>query len=81
MKWSIDKRVDGVITDDPRLFLKICRGRNDDGSHGKVSSSGKSITTIRRKMRLYAEVAWIQLLAFIFGVFLLRNGKFFSGKR
>jgi glycerophosphoryl diester phosphodiesterase len=30
MKWSIQKEVDGVITDDPKLFNQVCREYDDD---------------------------------------------------
>jgi phosphatidylglycerol phospholipase C len=25
MKWSIGKEVDGVITDDPKMYLEVCK--------------------------------------------------------
>lgn len=30
MKWSIQRHVDGVITDDPKTFKQICDGWDDD---------------------------------------------------
>jgi hypothetical protein len=30
MKWSIGKGVDGVITDDPRIFLEVCKNFPDE---------------------------------------------------
>jgi phosphatidylglycerol phospholipase C len=33
MKWSILKEVDGVITDDPKKFLKVCDGSDGEEIH------------------------------------------------
>ncbi|KAL2073421.1 hypothetical protein VTL71DRAFT_10745 [Oculimacula yallundae] len=41
MRWSISKGVDGVITDDPKRYLEICRSYNGE----KVSMSLKAWTT------------------------------------
>jgi len=48
MDWSIRSRVDGVITDDPRLYLDVCRrheaedggGDDDDDSGGGGGGPG-----------------------------------------
>lgn len=29
MKWSIRQEVDGVITDDPKKYLEVCKGYNE----------------------------------------------------
>ncbi len=31
MKWSISKQVDGVITDDPKRYLELCRSYDGEG--------------------------------------------------
>lgn len=55
MEWSIRRAVDGVITDDPALFLEVCRrwgggeaagdesgaGDNNVGSRGRASRDGR----------------------------------------
>jgi len=30
MKWSIRKQVDGVITDDPKKYLEVCKNYRDE---------------------------------------------------
>ncbi|KAH6722123.1 putative glycerophosphoryl diester phosphodiesterase [Leptodontidium sp. MPI-SDFR-AT-0119] len=41
MRWSISKQVDGVITDDPKRYLELCRSYNGE----KVSISLKGWST------------------------------------
>ena len=38
MKWSIQRRVDGVITDDPKRFKEICDNYDDREPPAKVST-------------------------------------------
>lgn len=35
MQWSIKKKVDGVITDDPKLFLEVCKEMEEEGEKGE----------------------------------------------
>lgn len=37
MKWSIQKQVDGVITDDPKLFNEVCDKWTDDEPPARAS--------------------------------------------
>lgn len=37
MKWSIQKEVDGVITDDPKLFNEVCKTWGDNEPKAKPS--------------------------------------------
>ena len=60
MKWCIRKQLDGVITDDPKLFLEVCR--NFDS---REKEQGLSVRT-------WLDVLRIWVLATIFG-FLYRN--------
>lgn len=72
MKWSVRKKVDGVITDDPKLFLDVCErlslSPSSSPSSLPSSSSGrgelvlKSGPTALKRARLY-------LTAFVFQVF------------
>jgi len=57
MKWSIRKQVDGVITDDPKKYLDICKGYD-----------GKSVSI---PFRLWPPVIMINVLATVFG-FMMR---------
>lgn len=54
MKWSIRKEVDGVITDDPKKYLEVCKQYNG----GKISVS----------LRLWWGVIWFTSVAWIFGL-------------
>jgi len=56
MKWSIQKQVDGVITDDPKLFLSVCKEFDHQAP------------VYRMSVKEYSTVAWINCLAFFFGL-------------
>lgn len=83
MEWSVRKEVDGVITDDPKLFLDVCR-RHDDhdgsggGTDGDVTAAAapkRKRTGLRRWIRLYGLVAVLQMLALAFVIVMrLRYG-------
>lgn len=63
MKWSINKGVDGVITDDPKKYLEVAEGFDD----------GKPLD--RMSLRDYHTLAWVNLLVSVFGmIFRLRFG-------
>lgn len=68
MEWSIRKNVDGVITDDPKMFLDVCKRWG--GSQFEAGERQK--TSLKRKIKLYAEVAWIQILAIVLGFLFLQ---------
>lgn len=55
MRWSINKEVDGVITDDPKRFLEVC----DEWEQGK------------RKINIswgqWMMAAWINFMVLVFG--------------
>lgn len=55
MKWSIDKELDGVITDDPKRFLEIC----DEWEQGKRK--------INISLGQWIMIAWINLMVLVFG--------------
>jgi phosphatidylglycerol phospholipase C len=60
MEWCIRRRLDGVITDDPKLFLDVCK-RYDD----RVAEESFGFA-------MWIEVLRIWFLATLFG-FLYRN--------
>ncbi len=75
MEWSSRKNVDGVITDNPRLYLDVCRRHEeavDDAAAGRqqpglaTAARDKNPAGLWRWTRLYAEIALMQLLATIF---------------
>ncbi len=37
MKWSIQKHVDGVITDDPKKYLEVCKEYEDGDKQVHIS--------------------------------------------
>ena len=55
MRWSISKGLDGVITDDPKKFMEVCK----DWEKGKRE--------IRISMKGKVMAAWINLMILIFG--------------
>lgn len=73
MEWSIKKDVDGVITDDPKLFLEVCdrwKGKPRDKRITVTKQSG-----LRRWVKLYANIALVQVLVTIFlTILMMRSG-------
>jgi phosphatidylglycerol phospholipase C len=59
MKWSINKGVDGVITDDPKKYLEIADGHDEKKPLERLS------------LRELHGLAWVNLLVTVFG-FLIR---------
>jgi phosphatidylglycerol phospholipase C len=41
MEWSIRKELDGVITDDPKLFLEVCDRWGRESVESKLPESGR----------------------------------------
>ena len=61
MKWSIRKEVDGVITDDPKKYLEVCKDYD-----GKV---------VRMNWRTFGLILFYQTMALPAGLLLrLRHG-------
>jgi len=54
MKWSIRKEVDGVITDDPKKYLQVCKEY-----HGEK---------IHLSLRSWGTLIWMNLLAAVFSL-------------
>ena len=55
MRWSINKGVDGVITDDPKRFREV----------SNAWMEGRRRAVIHWK--LWVELVWIQLMVIVFG--------------
>jgi len=54
MKWSIHKEVNGVITDDPKKYLEVCK--DYDGEKVKLP------------LKLWGTVIWINIVAAVFSL-------------
>jgi len=54
MKWSIQKEVDGVITDNPKLFLSVCKEFDHQAP------------MYRLPLKEYGTIFWINSLVFFF---------------
>jgi hypothetical protein len=54
MKWSIRKGVDGVITDDPKKYLEVCKEYQGEKIH--------------LPWRLWGTVIWMNMIASIFSL-------------
>jgi phosphatidylglycerol phospholipase C len=77
MKWSIESELDGVVTDDPKKFLEVCRDCEDEEVDpdrvGQIYDVG---------MREWALVVWIGVLSIVFGwLFRWRYGHEREGPR
>jgi phosphatidylglycerol phospholipase C len=89
MEWSIRKAVDGVITDDPALFLDVCK-RYEDGLDGGASGAavaprrdrlGTMVTkrrtiSLRRKVWMYLDVLGVHILTTFLTGLLFLTGRF-----
>jgi hypothetical protein len=64
MKWSIKKEVDGVITDDPKKYLEVCK-------------SYEKREKIYHGWRAWRTVLWWNYQAFMFSIpFRIKHGLF-----
>jgi len=69
MKWSIRQQVDGVVTDDPKMFWEVCKTHVSDEKLHHSKSSWKAIF-------------WQHYRNWAFGVsFRLRHGWWVDVKR
>lgn len=63
MRWSIKKAVDGVITNDPKKFLDVCKDYDEN------------VPIHRLAPKEYLSIAWINILVIVFSfLFRLRYG-------
>ncbi|KAI0143942.1 PLC-like phosphodiesterase [Hypoxylon sp. NC0597] len=73
MEWSIRKELDGVITDDPKLFLEVCSRATEKEAKGQPRRS------ISRFLRIVARdlYGWARYMLFIvvlMTIYFFRNG-------
>ncbi|KAJ4396087.1 hypothetical protein N0V93_000304 [Gnomoniopsis smithogilvyi] len=47
MRWAIGKRLDAVITDDPRLYLEVCEKYHEEEARGQVNKGGGLVATAK----------------------------------
>ncbi|KAI8242538.1 hypothetical protein K4K55_010200 [Colletotrichum sp. SAR 10_96] len=87
MEWSIAQGVDGVITDEPEAFLEVCRRwEGEEGSAAAAAKEGGSRLEqmrrerkdqgLKRTVKLYAEIVFIQVLVAIFTPVLMIVARF-----
>lgn len=55
MKWSIRQEVDGVITDDPKKYLEVCKSYN----------KGEKL---RHSQESWKAIFWMHMRALVFGL-------------
>jgi phosphatidylglycerol phospholipase C len=55
MKWSIRQEVDGVITDDPKKYLEVCKSYN----------KGEKL---RHSRESWKAIFWMHMRALVFGL-------------
>lgn len=83
MKWSVRKEVDGVITDDPKLYLDVvgqlereAQERGSSGDEKGIAANGGWGKHDKLSMRDMASTLWIHTLVLIFGaLFRWRYGR------
>jgi phosphatidylglycerol phospholipase C len=73
MEWSIDNHVDGVITDDPKLFLEVCNRASDEGAKSRGDITPRRKRTLRRRLALAWEALYVQVTTVILTVFFWRR--------
>ncbi|KXJ91005.1 PLC-like phosphodiesterase [Microdochium bolleyi] len=65
MEWAIRRRLDGIITDDPRLFLEVCERHRRE--------RGNLLRRARRRFSLHntwqGVHAWYEVLYFVWAFF------------
>ncbi|KAI0833189.1 PLC-like phosphodiesterase [Hypoxylon sp. FL0890] len=73
MEWSIRKELDGVITDDPKLFLEVCNRAAEKKAEGQPRRPVvPSLRVIRRD--LYEWARYTLLITILMTVYFFRNG-------
>jgi phosphatidylglycerol phospholipase C len=68
MEWSIRKQVDGVVTDDPQLFLDVCdrwKAARSGATKGKAQTAVVKTGAVKTA-KLYAAAALMQVMTLIF---------------
>ncbi|KAI1211734.1 PLC-like phosphodiesterase [Annulohypoxylon truncatum] len=73
MEWSIEKELDGVITDDPKLFLEVCNravGKEAEGQVRRLVNRSLKITA----RDLWDWVRYIPFIIVIMIIYFVRNG-------
>ncbi|KAK3946016.1 PLC-like phosphodiesterase [Diplogelasinospora grovesii] len=72
MEWSIKKQVDGVITDDPKLFLEVCERWKKRAGTSTLPAGlmGREESSAARRVKLYAHAFMMQMLVLVLtGIF------------
>lgn len=69
MKWSIRQEVDGVITDDPKKYLEVCKSYN-------------KLEKLRHSWESWKAIFWMHMMALVFGLaFRLKHGLWVDVKK
>ncbi|KAI1418730.1 PLC-like phosphodiesterase [Hypoxylon sp. FL1857] len=73
MEWSIRKELNGVVTDDPKLFLEVCRRATEKEAEGQSRRSiVRSLRIVRRD--LYDWVRYLLFIVVLMTIYFFRNG-------
>ena len=82
MEWCIRKGVDGVITDDPKLFLEVCeRWCGEGGKAAGDRQRGGARPSALRRIRQFTAVVIVQLLATLMTALLFYKSGVMERKR
>ena len=61
MEWCIRRKLDGVITDDPKLFLQVCDEFDDE------ARTPRPELTVRHYLDIMRIYIWVSIMALIYG--------------
>ena len=82
MRWSIEKGVDGVVTDDPEMFRRVCDEWDAEGDELKVGKARVVRMTFGQKVNVFVISAGAYLAS---GLLMLafrgRIQKFAKGRK
>lgn len=65
MQWAIGRELDGVVTDDPKLFLEVCRRVADEGKEGGALRKKGIRVRIPLRRRLRRVFDWGRYFVFM----------------
>ncbi|KAI0009872.1 PLC-like phosphodiesterase [Xylariaceae sp. FL0662B] len=81
MAWCVRERLDGVVTDDPKLFLEVCRRLRDDEPKDTPSGwlwwcqSQREVSVVRGVRYVFEMAVFHLLLLVVMLVHLVRRGR------
>ncbi len=73
MRWAAARRLDGVITDDPRLFLDVCRRMSEEEEEAEEVTL--MMGTLAGNVKLFVQIVLLELIHAVWMLYLFcRHG-------